>query len=94
MDNGKSYKRIKKIDTWNLVNIPSDRRAWNDIFNMARKMTTISGHFQTSAGTRHKYKVYVYLIQKSTTTQGYYWEIMIQELESEANGSWGPKMDV
>lgn len=72
-------------DNRNLVNIHIDRKAWNDIFIMERKMTTISGFFQTSTGTRHKYRIYVYLMQEN-----YYSGLLLGTYDSRTRtrGKW------
>ena len=53
-----------------------------------QKMTEISGLFQSSAGTGHKYRAYVHLLLKKTYYSGLLLGMYdsIQELESEANG--------
>ena len=72
----------KENDTRKLVSIPTERIAWNGVFNMARKITTFCGPFLILACTRHKQNTY-------TSVKHKYSELSLetfQALQSEANG--------
>jgi hypothetical protein len=76
----KTYK--KENDTRKLANIPTERRAWNDIFNVVRKITTFCGLFLTLVGTRQKQSTHTPAVKHC------YSELLLlsfQGLESGAN---------